>query len=91
MVVVLRGKLASTNQKHYQDLGIVIRHQYEISAFVSQSSFRGETSGDAGECRLFALPKFLLDDRLYFASTDRLIFGVLYFSAIVFETTIPIQ
>ena len=38
-----------------------------------------------------ALPKFLLDDRLYFASTDRLIFLVLYFSAIVFETTIPFQ
>ena len=38
-----------------------------------------------------ALPKFLLDDRLYFASTDRLVSWVLYFSAIVFETTIPCQ
>ena len=54
MVVVLRGKLASTNQKHYQDLGIIMRHQYEISALVSQSSFRREASGGAGECRLFS-------------------------------------
>ena len=38
-----------------------------------------------------ALPRFLLDDRLYFASTDRFIFWALYFSAIVFETTIPFQ
>ena len=78
MVVVLRGKLASTNQKHYQDLGIAMLHQYGISALVSQSSFGGKTSGGPGECRLFffffTLPKFLLDDRLYFASTDRLIF-----------------
>ena len=54
MVVVLRGKLASTNQKHYHDLGIVMRHRYEISTLVSQSSFRGETSDGAGECRLFS-------------------------------------
>ena len=54
VVVVLRGKLASTNQKHYQDLCIAMRHQYEISVLVSQSSFRGETSGGAGECRLFS-------------------------------------
>ena len=54
MVVVLRGKLASTNQKHYQDLGIVRLHQYEISALASQSSFRGEASVGAGECRLFS-------------------------------------
>ena len=38
-----------------------------------------------------ALPKFLLDDRLQLASTDRPIFWVLYFSAIVLETTIPFQ
>ena len=54
VVVVLRGKLASTNQKHYQDLCIAMRHQYEISVLVSQSSFRGETSGGAGGCRLFS-------------------------------------
>ena len=54
MVVVLRGKLASTNQKHYHDLRIVMRHRYEISALVSQSSFRGEASGGPGECQLFS-------------------------------------
>ena len=59
MIVVLRGKLASTNQKHYQDMGIVMRHQYGISALVSQSSFGGKTSGGAGECRLFFFSRYL--------------------------------
>ena len=54
MFVVLRGKLASTSQKHHQDLGIIIRHQCENSALVFQSSFRGESSGGADECRLFS-------------------------------------
>ena len=34
----------TTNQKHYPDLGST-RHQYGISALVSQTSFRRETSG----------------------------------------------
>ena len=29
------------------------RHQYGISALVSQTSFRGETSGGVVRCRLF--------------------------------------
>ena len=33
-----RGNFLSTNQKHYQDLGIA-RHQYGISALVTQTSF----------------------------------------------------
>ena len=35
----------------------VTRHQYGISVLVSQTSFRGETSGDSGsvaKCRLFS-------------------------------------
>ena len=32
---------------------VVTRHQYGISALVSQTSFRGETSGGVAECRLF--------------------------------------
>jgi len=32
---------------------VVKRHQYGISALVSQTSFRGETSGDVAKCRLF--------------------------------------
>ena len=35
---------ASINQKHYPDLDSA-RHQYGISALVSQTSFCGETSG----------------------------------------------
>ena len=32
---------------------VVTRHQYGISALVSQTSFRGETSGSVVKCRLF--------------------------------------
>ena len=47
---------AWTNQKHHPDLYIwvVTRHQYGISAIVSQTSFRRETacSGGVATCRL---------------------------------------
>ena len=33
---------------------VLTRHQYGISAFVSQTSFRGETSGGVAKCRLFS-------------------------------------
>ena len=35
------------------------RHQYGISALVSQTSFSGETSGSVAKCRLFsqAIPR----------------------------------
>ena len=33
---------------------VVTRHQYGISAFVSQTSFGGETSGNVVKCRLFS-------------------------------------
>ena len=48
------GKFASTNQKHYTQIRVVTRHQYGISALVSQTSFRGETSGSRVKCRLFS-------------------------------------
>ena len=48
-----RGKFDSTNQKHYPDL-VVTRHQYGISALVSQMSFGGETSDSIAKCRLFS-------------------------------------
>ena len=34
-------------------ISVVIRNQYEICAFVSQTSFRGETSGEVAQCGLF--------------------------------------
>ena len=47
-------KLASSNQKHVVTR-VVIRHdQYGISVHISQSSFRGETSGGVAIYRLFA-------------------------------------
>ena len=33
---------------------VVTRHQYGIPVFISQTSFRGETSGDFAKCRLFS-------------------------------------
>ena len=33
---------------------VVTRHQYGISVLISQTSFRGETSGDFAKCRLFS-------------------------------------
>ena len=36
---------------------LVTRHQYGISALVSQTSFRGETSGSAVKCRLLSQTK----------------------------------
>ena len=40
---------------------VVTRHQYGISALVSQTSFRGETSGDVTKCRLFSQANHYLD------------------------------
>ena len=36
------------------EIWIVTRHQYGISALVSQTSFGGETSGSIAKCRLFS-------------------------------------
>ena len=33
---------------------VLTRHQYGISALVSQTSFGGETSGSVAKCRLFS-------------------------------------
>ena len=38
-------------KKHYPDL---TRHQYGNSAFVSQTSFRGDTTGGVVKCQLFS-------------------------------------
>ena len=38
-------------------IGIVTRHQYGMSALVSQTSFRGETSGGVAKRRLFSQAK----------------------------------
>ena len=43
---------------------VVTRHQYGISALVSQTSFGGETSGSVAKCRLFSeaskVPKVMI-------------------------------
>ena len=33
---------------------VMMRHQYGISAFVSETSFGGETSGSIAKCQLFS-------------------------------------
>ena len=55
-------KFASTNQKHkqYPDLGSS-RHHYGISAFVSQTLFRGETRGGVAKYRLFSQATLALE------------------------------
>ena len=50
----------ATNQKHYPNLG-GDASQYGISAFASQTSFRGETSGGFAKCRLFSQAIKFLD------------------------------
>ena len=41
-------------QKFHTDDAVVTRHQYGISALVSQTSFHGETIGGLAKCRLFS-------------------------------------
>ena len=41
---------------------VMTRHQYGISALVSQTSFGGETSGSVAKCRLFSQAKTLPKD-----------------------------
>ena len=41
---------------------VVTRHQYGISALVSQTSFGGETSGSVAKCRLFSQAICLLTE-----------------------------
>ena len=36
----------------FTQIWVVTRHQYGISALISQTSFRGETSGSVAKCRL---------------------------------------
>ena len=56
-LVVRRGQFPLTNQEHNPDQDqtkVVKRHQYGISVLVSQTSFRGETSGGVAKCWLFS-------------------------------------
>ena len=46
-----KGIFLSTNQKHYQDL-CSARHQYGISALVTERSFCEGSSGDLAKRRL---------------------------------------
>ena len=47
---------------------VVKRHQYGISALVSQRPFVGETSGSVAKCRLFSLATFSSDLKTFFGS-----------------------
>ena len=46
----------------------VTRHQYEISALVSQTSFGGEISGSVAKCRLFSQASEIVYIKLVFKS-----------------------
>ena len=58
-----RGNFLSTNQKHYQELGSA-RHQYGISALVSQTSFCEGSTGDLAKRRLFSQASLELQQRI---------------------------
>ena len=62
VVVLLIGLL--TNEKHYQDLGSE-RHQYGISALVTQTSFCEGSSGDLANRRLFSQAIVCICERKY--------------------------
>ena len=47
------GKLIQPIRSTTQ-IWVVTRHQYGISALVSQTSFGGETSGSVAKCRMFS-------------------------------------
>ena len=47
---------------------VVTRHQYGISAPVSQTSFRGETFGGVATCRLFSQAILTVDNSLAHSS-----------------------
>ena len=43
---------------------VVTRYQYGISAFVSQTSLRGETVGGVSKCRLFSRLNLMLHETI---------------------------
>ena len=47
---------------------VMTRHRYGISALVSQTSFRGETSGGVAKCRLFSQASST--EELYYAAAE---------------------
>ena len=51
-----RGKLDSTNQNHYPDLGSAASSVWNLS-LVSQTSFGGKTNGSVAKWRLFSQAK----------------------------------
>ena len=63
-LVVLHGKFASTNQKHYPDLGSnasSVLYRNCVFVLVSQASFPGETNGGVAKCWLFCQARLLID------------------------------
>ena len=54
------------------------RHQYEISALVSPTSFRGETSGGVTKCGLFSQVRILVHTIILFCITTIVILTILF-------------
>ena len=53
---------------------VLTRHQYGISALVSQTSFRGKTSGRVAECLLFSQARLLLEIHIPLVSCNKFYF-----------------
>ena len=70
VVLMINWNFLSTNQKHYQDLGSE-RHQYGISALVTQTSFCEGSIGDLVKRRLFSQATHNLMPQIFPLSTQR--------------------
>ena len=73
-LVMQREKFSSKSNTH---MCVVTRHQYGISALVSQTSFRREISGGIVKCRLFFL-RLSSSSFLAFCGNYRLLRTVFY-------------
>ena len=63
--------LAARPIRSTTQIWVVTRHQYGFSALVSQTLFRGETSGDVAKFRLFSQAgRFAVYHRMCFGDQD---------------------
>ena len=57
---------------------VMTRHQYEVSALVSPTSFRGEASGGVTKCGLFSQVRILVHTIILFCITTIVILTILF-------------
>ena len=65
---LIQNSHATRPIKSTKQIWVVTRHQYGISALVSQTSFGGETSGSVAKCRMFSQANHQSSSRWYVAA-----------------------